>query len=103
MGFGGHVFSMITSLRNNARSKRNSWDKMSDRLNKLRSNRITPIVSKSISEEKLKDIKANIRSELFKRNKRLLIVSTIISILGLGIVFGIIYKTKQNADKATAI
>jgi succinate dehydrogenase hydrophobic anchor subunit len=99
MSFGGSVFAMIQSLRANARPKHHayqSWEK-SDRLifkNKYK------LVSKQVSPEKLKQVKAKYKKEIEKEQKRYLTITiaTIVILIPL-VTFAIFQFFFSNSQK----
>ncbi|WP_346863903.1 hypothetical protein [uncultured Draconibacterium sp.] len=99
MSFGGTVFAMIQSLRANARPKHHafqSWEK-SDRLifkNKYK------LVSKQVSPEKLKQVKAKFKKEIEKEQKRSLriTIATIVIFIPL-VSFAIFQFFFNNSQK----
>lgn len=89
MSFGGSVSSMITSLKNNARSKRKTYFDRDNTSSKNQKKEKNALLDKKASPELL----AKIKKEIIEENKRVLIknlVITILSILTLILIIALI-------------
>lgn len=100
MMFGGSIQGMLTTLKNNARPKRNAFDKSKKdkQLLHLKSRRLK---YKTVSDSKLKEIKHQIRLKAQKDRKRLIAVTVPVSMLVLFLIY-LMIQSQLNSYKEEA-
>ncbi|WP_139958839.1 hypothetical protein [Flavicella sediminum] len=79
MSFGGSVAAMITSIKNNARTKRKSYFERDHSVSKQQT-KLDKLLQKKASPKQLKAIKDKIIQENNKRNLRIILSTLIILI-----------------------
>lgn len=79
MSFGGHVFAMIATMKNNANlTKKRSYSDLYDHYERYKNARVRPMRKKNISKEKLKQIKEQIKSKKLVEKRKQIIISVIL-------------------------
>lgn len=88
MSFGGSVSAMISSIKNNARSKRKTYFDRNNSASKNKDGKRNALLDKKATSEQLEEIKRKMSIENKQiRNKNILIYSCAIILILLGIVY----------------
>lgn len=101
MSFGGHVYAMIATMKNNANlTKKRSYSDLYDHYERYKNARVRPMRKKNISKEKLKQIKEQIRSKKLVEKREQIVISVILfTIIAFSSIF-MIQLISSNSAKA---